>query len=66
MKNYTFLKSESGSKKRFSLLQEKAVIQAVCLWTQAISIKAPFYAYREGFRYVGKVRKFQQPQTNTF
>ena len=34
--------SESGSKQRFSLLQEKAVIQAVCLRTQAVSIKARF------------------------
>ena len=29
-------------KQRFSLLQEKAVIQAVCLRTQAVSIKAGF------------------------
>ena len=36
------LKSGSGSKQRFSLLQEKAVIQAVCLRTQAVSIKARF------------------------
>ena len=34
--------SESGSKQRFSLLQAKAVIQAVCLRTQAVSIKARF------------------------
>ena len=60
------LTSGSGSKQRFSLLQEKAVIQAVCLRTQAVSIKGRFWAYREGFGYVGKVRKFQQPQTNTF
>ena len=32
----------SGSKQRFSLLQEKEVIQAVCLRTQAVSIKARF------------------------
>ena len=32
----------SGSKQRFSLLQEKAVIQAVCLRTQAVTIKARF------------------------
>ena len=63
-KFYQNLTSKSGSKLRFSLLQEKAVIQAVCLRTQVVSIKAPFYA--EGFGYVGKVRKFQQPQTNTF
>ena len=31
-----------GSKQRFSLLQEKAVIQAVSLRTQAVSIKARF------------------------
>ena len=36
------LTSGSGSKQRFSLLQEKAVIQAVCLRTQAVSIKAQF------------------------
>ena len=36
------LTSESGSKQRFSLLQEKAVIQAVCLRTQAVSIKPRF------------------------
>ena len=40
MKNYTVLKS--GSKQRFSLLKAKAVIQAVCLRTQAVSIKARF------------------------
>ena len=34
------LTSGSGSKQRFSLLQEKSVIQAVCLRTQAVSIKA--------------------------
>ena len=36
------LTSGSGSKQRFSLVQEKAVIQAVCLRTQAFSIKARF------------------------
>ena len=36
------LTSEIGSKQRFSLLQAKAVIQAVCLRTQAVSIKARF------------------------
>ena len=41
-KFYQNLKSESGSKQRFSLLQEKAVIQAVCLRTQAVSIKPGF------------------------
>ena len=39
-KFYQNLKSGSGSNQRFSLLQEKAVIQAVCLMTQAVSIKA--------------------------
>jgi len=39
---YQNLTSGSGSKERFSLVQEKAVIQAVCLWTQAASIKARF------------------------
>ena len=36
------LTTESGLKQRFSLLQEKMVIQAVCLRTQAVSIKARF------------------------
>jgi len=31
-----------GSKQRFTLLQEKSVIQAVCLRTQAVRIKARF------------------------
>ena len=37
-----YQKSGSGSKQRFSLLQAKPVIQAVCLRTQAVSIKARF------------------------
>ena len=41
-KFYQNLTSGSGSKQRFSLSQEKAVIQAVCLRTQAVSIKARF------------------------
>jgi len=41
-KFYQNLTSGSGSKQRFSLLQEKEVIQAVCLRTQAVSIKARF------------------------
>ena len=41
-KSYQNLTTESGSKQRFSLLQEKAVVQAVCLRTQAVSIKARF------------------------
>ena len=41
-KFYQNLTSGSGSKQRFSLLQEKAVIQAVCLRTQAVNIKARF------------------------
>ena len=41
-KFYQNLTSGSGSKQRFSLLQAKAVIQAVCLRTQAVSIKARF------------------------
>ena len=40
--SYQNLTSESGSRPRFSLLQEKLVIQAVCLMTQAVSIKARF------------------------
>jgi len=39
---YQNLTGGSGSKQRFSLLQEKAVIQAVCLRTQAVNIKAQF------------------------
>ena len=41
-KFYQNLTSGSGSKQRFSLLHEKAVIQAVCLRTQAVGIKARF------------------------
>ena len=41
-KFYQNLTSGSGSKQRFSLLQEKAVIHAVCLRTQAVSIEARF------------------------
>jgi len=41
-KFYQNLTSGSGSKQRFSLLQEKVVIQAVCLRTHAVSIKARF------------------------
>ena len=41
-KKYQNLTTESESKQRFSLLQEKVVIQAVCLRTQAVSIKAQF------------------------
>ena len=37
--NLTNLTNRSGSKQRFSLLQEKTVIQAVCLRTQAVSIR---------------------------
>ena len=37
-KFYQNLTSGSGSKQRFSLLQEKAVIQAVCLRPQTVSI----------------------------
>ena len=47
-KSYKNLRTESGPKQRFSLLQEKVVIQAVCLRTQAVSIKARFNTYREG------------------
>ena len=43
-KFYQNLTSGSGSKQRFSLLQEKTVIQAVCLRTQAVSIEARFQA----------------------
>ena len=41
-KNYQNLTTERGFKQRFSCLQEKLVIQAVCLRTQAVSIKARF------------------------
>ena len=45
LKTYLILLNwtESESKQRFSLLQEKVVIQAVCLRTQAVTIKAQFY-----------------------
>ena len=42
VKFYQNLTSGSGSKQRFSLFQEKAVIHAVCLRTQAVSIEAQF------------------------
>ena len=41
-KNYLNLTIESWSKQRFSLSQEKLVIQAVCLRNQAVSLKARF------------------------
>ena len=41
-KSYQNLTTESGSKQRFSLLQDKEVIHAVCLRTQAVSIKTRF------------------------
>ena len=41
-KFYQNMTTESGSKQRFSLLQEKVVIQAVCLRTQAVSVKSRF------------------------
>ena len=41
-KSYQNLTTESGSKQRFSLLQEKVNIQAVCLRAHAVSIKARF------------------------
>ena len=56
-KFYQNLTSESGSKQRFSMLKAKAVIQA---GLRQLVLKP-------GFRPKGlKVRKFQQPQTNTF
>ena len=39
-KNYQNLTTKNGLKQRVSLSQEKVAIQAVCLRTQAISIKA--------------------------
>ena len=47
-KFYQNLTTESGSKLRFILLQEKAVIQAVCLRTQAVNVLKP------GFRPEGR------------
>ena len=41
-KNYQNRTTESGSKQELSFLQEKVVIQEVCLMTQAVSIKARF------------------------
>ena len=43
LKNNQNPTTESGSKQRFTLLQEKVVIQAVCLMTQAVRIKARFF-----------------------
>ena len=63
-KNHQNLTTERGSNQRFSLLQEKEVIQTVCLRTEAVSIKARFYTKRKGYVYLGKVRKFQQSETN--
>jgi len=40
--NYQNLTTESGSKQKFNLLQEKVVIQAVCLRTQAACIKSSY------------------------
>ena len=42
-KFYQNLTSGSGSKQRFSLLQEKAVIQAVCRKSQKISTASDQY-----------------------
>ena len=47
-KFYQNLTSEKESKQRFSLLQAKTVIQAVCLRTQAVSIKARFLGLKGG------------------
>ena len=61
------LESEKNSKSEVGrLLPEKIVIQAVCLITQAISIKVRFYILREGYEYLGKAGEFLQHQTNTF
>ena len=53
---YQNLTSGSGSKQRFSLLQEKVVIQAVCLRTQAVfpliyffHIKMAMYSLNKNF-----------------
>ena len=40
VKNYQNRKTESGSKQRFSLLQDKVVIQAVCRRAQGEGEKA--------------------------
>ena len=50
------LTTESGSKQRFSSLQEKVVIHAV----------SPVLDLKGYYGYLGNVRKCQQPQTNTF
>ena len=41
-KNYANLTIENGSKQSVSLLQEKVVIQTVCLRIRAVSIKFRF------------------------
>ena len=56
-KNYQNLTTKSGSKQRFSLLQEKEVIQAVCLRTQAVSIKAPVLGLNGGLWLFWKSQK---------
>ena len=53
-KNHQNLTTESGSKQKFSLLQEKVVIQAVCLQTQAACIKP---SYRRKGRTINILKK---------
>ena len=65
-KFYQNLTSGSGSKQRFSLLQEKQSFRQ-CAWGhRQLILKPGFRPKGEGFGYVGKVSKFQQPKTNTF
>ena len=52
-----FAKKKLSKKQRFSLLHEKAVIQAVCLRTQTVSKKAWFYGFRPKGRALGTQEK---------
>ena len=65
-KSYQNMTSESGSKQRFSLLQGKAVIQAVCLRTQAVSIKARFLGLNGGLWMFRKSQKISTASDQYF
>ena len=65
-KSYQNMTSESGSKQRFSLLQGKAVIQAVCLRTQAVSIKARFLGLNGGLWVFRKSQKISTASDQYF
>ena len=62
-KNYQNLTTESGSKQRLSLYQEKVVIQAVCVRTQTVDIKP---GIRPKGRAMGSNEKSENFIDNTF